>query len=491
MSTSSSDTTTDGPTDDPVVRDDLVDVVAAVDDRFDEHLAALEELVRIPSISAAGNDPDQVRASAAAAADLLRDAGVDDVRMLEVEGAHPYVTGSLLQAGPDAPTLLLYAHHDVQPVGTPERWTSPAFAPQRRDGRLYGRGASDDKAGVVAHVAAIRAWLDTRGSLPINLKVVFEGEEEIGSPHLATFLDTYGDELDADVLVIADVGNFRVGWPGLTWALRGLMAAKMTVRTMAQPVHSGVWGGVVPDALTATCRLVASLHDDRGRIAVEGFDADRRELSDRERAMVEALPMDAATVHADARTVDGLELVGGDEVGLLERNWFRPTITPIGMSAPHLAQASNTLLSEITTVLSCRMAPDQDPDDALEALRRHAEAHVPWGAEVTVELRESAPAWVTDPSSPAHEAAEAAFSAGYGHEVAWLGAGGSIPFVDVFSRAFGGAAALLLGFGDPSSNAHGEDESQHIGDLRNAMASLAILFQELADRGDAVKARGA
>lgn len=469
---------------------DLIDVAAAVTSRFPEHLTALESLVRIPSVSAAGHDPVHVRASAEATAQLLRDTGLNDVALLEIEGAHPYVTGQWADAGPDAPTVLLYAHHDVQPVGTPQRWNSEPFVPTTRDGRMYGRGASDDKSGIIAHVAAIRAWLDARGSIPVNVKVIIEGEEEIGSPHLASFLAQYGTRLDADVIVLADVENFETGWPGLTWALRGLLSASVTITSMAQPTHSGMWGGVIPDALSAMCRVIASLHDDDGAIAVDGFDADRRELSEVERSRVDALPMDEATLHRDARTVDGLQLIGSSEQGLLERLWFHPTITPIGMDVPSVERASNTLLNEVSTLLSCRLAPGQDPDRAMDALTAHVEAHAPWGVETQVTLRESAPAWVVDPTGPAYDAAEAAFSAGYGHAVAWMGCGGSIPFVGPFAEAFGGAAALLIGVEDPSSNAHGEDESQHLGDLARTATSVALLFHELAARAESVRARG-
>jgi acetylornithine deacetylase/succinyl-diaminopimelate desuccinylase-like protein len=469
----------------------LQDVADALARRLPEHLDALVELARIPSISLAGNDPQQVRRSAEATADLLRTAGLVDVRLLEVDGAHPYVTGSLCRAGDSAPTLLLYAHHDVQPVGTPDRWTSPPFEPTVRDGRLYGRGCSDDKAGIIAHVAAIRAWVDARGVPPVNVKVVIEGEEEIGSPHLPLFLDRFGPMLDADVIVIADVGNFKTGWPALTWSLRGLMEATVTVRSMAQPVHSGMWGGLVPDALTATTRLLATLHDDRGDIAVEGFSAGARELTADERARVDALPVDLADIREEAHTITGLELLGDPGDSPLERIWFTPTITPTGMSVPDLAHASNTLLSEVATKLSCRMVPGQDPTRAFTALRRHLEAHVPWGLEVEITHGESAPAWVTDPSSAAHEAAAAAFAAGYGHDVAWMGSGGSIPLVGPFAESFGGAAALLVGVEDPDSNAHGEDESQDLGDLARTALSEAYLFAELADRAEAVRARGA
>ena len=400
------------------------------------------------------------------------------------------MTGHWLHAGEDAPTVLLYAHHDVQPVGTPARWTSEPFDPVVRDGRLYGRGAADDKAGVLAHVAAIRGWLDARGHLPVNVKVIVEGEEEIGSPHLHTFLDRYAEQLDADVIVLADCPNWKVGWPGLTWSLRGLMDGTVTVRTMAQPVHSGMWGGVVPDALTAMSRLLASLHDDRGRVAVEGFADDVRPLSDAERARLDALDVDLDELRGDARTVEGLELTGDPDASVLERLWFQPTITPTGMDVPDVVHASNTLLSEVTAKLSCRMAPGQDPDRAAEALQAHLQAHAPFGCEVTWELGDAVPAWVMEPSGPAWEAGVAAFGAGYGHEVAAIGVGGSIPFVGPFAERLGGAACLLIGVEDPATNAHGEDESLHLEDFHRACLSEAFLFHELASRAGAVRRGG-
>jgi acetylornithine deacetylase/succinyl-diaminopimelate desuccinylase-like protein len=247
------------------VPEGLEDVAATLVGQLPHTRAWLEELVRIRSISAQPEHAADCRRSAEATAELLRAAGLEDVRLLEVDGAHPYVTGAWLGAGPDAPTVLLYAHHDVQPVGSPDRWTSPPFEPVERDGRLYGRGAADDKAGVLAHVAAIRAWLTTRGELPVDVKVIVEGEEEIGSPNLAAFLAAHGEELRADVIVLTDLTNWKIGWPGITYALRGMGEVTVTVRSLAQPVHSGMWGGAVPDALTGTIQLLATLHDDRGR----------------------------------------------------------------------------------------------------------------------------------------------------------------------------------------------------------------------------------
>jgi cysteinylglycine-S-conjugate dipeptidase len=464
----------------------LADVAQALGAHLGETRATLERLVRIASISAQPEHADDVRASAEATAEVLRGAGLEDVRLLELDGVHPYVTGSWLHAGDDAPTVLLYAHHDVQPVGTAHRWTSPPFEPTERNGRLYGRGAADDKAGIMAHVAAIRAWLTARGELPVNVKVIIEGEEEIGSPNLVRFLDAYADELASDVIVLTDLVNWKVGWPGLTYALRGMADVTVTVRALSQPVHSGMWGGAVPDALTGTMRLLAGLHDEHGAIAVPGFADDVRALPDDERARLELLAAGQDELGDDlrheVRMLDGVDFVGDPDRSLLERLWMQPTITPTGMDVPAVSEASNTLLSEVRTKLSCRLAPGQDPDRAVGVLRDHLMAAAPWGLDVEVELGERNAAWVMEPGGGAWDAAIAAMTAGYGRVPAALGCGGSIPFVEPFSQAFGGAPCLLVGVEDPGSNAHGEDESLHLDDFARACLTEMVLLAELAAR---------
>ena len=464
------------------VRSELQDVADTLTRQVDRTRGELEDLVRIPSVSADGHDPEQPRRSADLTAELLRGAGLDGVRVLEVEGAHPYVYGEWLGAGDGAPTVLLYAHHDVQPVGTPEGWASDPFEPTERDGRLFGRGAADDKAGIMVHVAAVRAWLDARGELPVNVKVIIEGEEEIGSPHLREFVDAYVDLLRADVIVLTDLTNWQVGWPGLTYALRGMGECFVTVRALEQPVHSGMWGGPVPDAFTAAARLIASLHDERGVIAVPGFADDVRAPSAEEHERLRALGDDPAFLRTEAGMRDGVEFIGDEELGLWERIWMQPTITPTGIDAPTVQNASNTLLATVRFKLSCRFAPGQDPDRALAALADHLRSRSPWGVAVDVELGERNAAWMTEPSGPAWEAAEAAMTAAYGREPATMGCGGSIPFVEPFSDAFGGAPCLLTGIEDPSTNAHGDDESLHLGDFTKACLTEAILFAELAER---------
>ena len=467
----------------------LEDVASSLARQLPETRRWLDELIRIPSISVQPDHREQVRASATATADRLRDAGLEDVRLLEVEGAHPYVTGSWLHAGDDAPTVLFYAHHDVQPVGPADRWSSPPFTPVERDGRLYARGASDDKAGILAHVAAIRAWFTARGRLPVNVKVIIEGEEEIGSPHLAAFLQQHAEELRADVIVLTDLVNFRVGVPGLTYALRGMADAVVTVRALEQPVHSGMWGGPVPDALTGTIRLLATLHHDDGTIAVPGFVDDVRPLTGRERDRLTALDRDPEELHHEVRLLEGVQFVGDERRSLLERIWMQPTITPTGMDVPGVGQASNTLLARVDTKLSCRLAPGQDPDRAMAALRDHLLAHAPWGLHVEVSLGERNAAWVMEPGGPAWEAAVTAMNAAYGQEPAIMGCGGSIPFVAPFSDAFGGAPCILVGVEDPGSNAHGEDESLHLEDFVKTCLTEAYLLAELARRGSELRDR--
>lgn len=467
-----------------VIPDHLADVADHLLADRDRLRAELEELVRIPSISALADHADHVRRSAEVTAELLRDAGLEHVEVLEADGMQPAVTGAWLHAGDDAPTVLLYAHHDVQPVGTAGRWHSEPFTPTERDGRLYGRGAADDKAGIMTHVAAIRAWLGSRSTLPVNVKVLIEGEEEIGSPHLTALLEQWSERLDSDVIVLADLVNHEVGRPSLTYALRGMADVTVRVRTLEQPVHSGMWGGAVPDALTAACRLLATLHDENGEVCVPGFVSDVRETPEIERERFAALGTDPERLRQDVQLLDGVRFVGDPARGFEERLWLRPSITPTGMDVTPVAQASNTLLSEITTKLSCRLAPGQDPERALGALADHLVAHAPFGAQVEVEIGASNAAWLMEPDGPAWSAAVAAMTAAYGRTPAAVGCGGSIPFVAPFSAAFGGAPCLLVGVEDPRSNAHGEDESVHLADLESACLANALLFAELAERAE-------
>ena len=421
--------------------------------------ADLERLVRVPSMSAAGYDAAPVRQSAAITAEILRAAGAE-VRILEGAGAHPAVVGRV--AGPaGAPTVLLYAHHDVQPPGPRDRWASDAFTPTERDGRLFGRGSSDDKSGIVAHAAAIRAW---GGKPPVNVALFIEGEEESGSTHLADFLAAEHALLDADAVVIADSGNWRVGEPAITTTLRGNVLVTVEVRTADHAVHSGEYGGSVPDANMALVRLLASLHDDRGSVAVKGLrsgDADPLDLTEEElRGWIGTRP--------------SVELIGTGS--LTARLWQQPSLSITGIDATSVAESSNTLWPVARARVSMRIPPGQPGKAAQDALVAHLESHAPWGAEVTVTRGSIGEAFVAAAAGPAYLAMRAALGAAWGRDARDIGMGGSIPFLFDFARIFPKAALLVTGVADPASNAHSEDESLDLRELERGCVAEAVFL---------------
>jgi cysteinylglycine-S-conjugate dipeptidase len=458
----------------------LGDALAAVTGAQDAARSELESLVRIPSISADPDRRDDVRASAELTADLLRAHGLESVRLADVDGSHPYVIGEWMHAPAGAPTVLLYAHHDVQPPGIVDNWESDPFEPTERGGRLYGRGSADDKAGGVAHAHAVSAWLDTSGALPCNVRVLIEGEEEIGSPTLQSFLEAHVDELRSDVLVLADAGNWKVGVPGLTYSLRGLAAADIELRALDGPVHSGMAGGAVPDPVTALARILASLVDDRGDVAIEGLWDDVRPPTAEERTAIPGLDDDPQGFGRAMGIRPGVQLVGDPATTLHERLWLRPSLTVIGIDAHPIKGSSNQIVARATARLSLRLAPGQEPDRVIAQLRAHVERHTPWGLELQFTALEGAPAWETDPRGPAFDAARRALRAGFGVDPVLMGVGGSIPFVGPFAEAFGGIPALLLGPADPHSRIHGENESLHLGDWHKLILSEVNLLEELA-----------
>ncbi len=455
--------------------------VAQVADVMRDARADLEALVRIESISADHDRASEVQRSARATAELLERYGLENVRLASIDDSHPYVIGEWMHA-PGAPTVLLYAHHDVQPPGVAERWASPPFEPVERGGRLYGRGSADDKAGAVAHAAAVAAWLRSGQPLPCNVRVLVEGEEEISSPHLAAFLAQYSAGLRADVLLLADAENWRVGVPGLTYSLRGIGGIDVRLRALNGPVHSGMAGGAVPDPVIALAKVLASLHDDRGEIAVEGFCDDVATPSAVERASLAALTSDEeeAQFRAAMGVRAGVELVGDPAVSMWERLWLRPAFTITGIDGHPIRGSSNQIVAEAAARISVRMAPGQDPVRALQALRAHVERHVLWGLECEItEVFTPAPAWQCAPEGWAFDATKRALRSAFGTEPVVMGVGGSIPFVGPFADAFGGIPALLLGPGDPSSAIHGENESLHLGDWHKLVEAEVRLLAEL------------
>ena len=343
----------------------------------------------------------------------------------------------------------------------------PARRSSRPSGgeRLYGRGAADDKAGIAAHLAAFRAH---GGNPPVGVTVFVEGEEESGSPSLTRFLDAHHDRLAADAIVIADSANWDIGVPALTISLRGLADCVVEVRTLGHAVHSGLWGGVVPDALTALCRLLATLHDENGSVAIAGL----------QHGTAADVEYPEARVRAESSMLDGVRELGTGSV--VDRLWAGPAVAVIGIDAPTVAQASNTLVPVARAKVSVRVPPGSDATDALAALTEHLESHAPWGAQVSVTPGETGQPCAIDASGPAYDAARSAFRDAWdGTEPVDMGMGGSIPFIAEFVRAFPQASVLVTGVEDPDTRAHGIDEGLHLAEFERVCLAEALLLARL------------
>jgi acetylornithine deacetylase/succinyl-diaminopimelate desuccinylase-like protein len=424
----------------------------------------LEDLVRIESVSADPARAGEVRRSAEAVEALFAAEGFR-TRITSAGGGAPAVIAH--KPGPEgAPSILLYAHHDVQPENDHADWDTPPFEPTERGERLYGRGAADDKAGSAAHLAAIRALAD---DLAIGVTVFVEGEEEIGSSTLEALLDQEADHLSADVIVIADSGNWDIGVPALTTSLRGLVRVDIEVRTLSHAVHSGMWGGLVPDSLMTLARVIASLHDDEGNLVVEGLHAgpaaDVEYPEERLRAESGALP--------------SVEWIGSGPI--VERLWTKPALTITGLDAPQVFGASNTLVPAARARISMRIAPGDTTANAVECLRRHLEAHVPWGAELGFTVVDTGEAIAIDATGPAYDVARDAFTQAWdGVAPVDMGVGGSIPFIELFLRTFPRASVLVTGVEDPDTRAHGANEGLHLAEFERVCLAETLLLANLA-----------
>ena len=437
----------------------------AITSSMDQVRRDLETLVAIPSVSAAEHDPEPLRRSADAVAEMLTSVGAE-AKILRSDGGHPAVVG-YVPAPLGRPTVLLYAHHDVQPPGPDSEWGSPAFTPTMRDGRLYGRGSSDDKAGVVAHVAALRAF---GGKPPVGVAVFIEGEEEAGSENLRGYLEREKERLACDAVVVADGGNWRLGEPALTTTLRGVVSCVVELRVLDKAVHSGQFGGPFPDALTAMVHLLATLHDKKGDVAIK----------DIARGKAKKLDLTEDELRAQAGARRGVELIG--KGGLTDRLWMKPSISILAIDAPAVRDAVNQLVPVSRAKVSMRIPPGQDGKRALAALVDHLKKNVPWGVEVNISRESSGEPFVTKTGGAAYKAMKSALSKAWGHKAVDIGAGGTIPFLFDLAELFPRAEIMVTGVEDPRSGAHGPDESVDLGELERACLAEALFLEKFAKR---------
>lgn len=458
----------------------LENALAANEKKKSNWLPQLSELVAIPSVSFDGFSPQNVGSSAEHTRDMLKKVGLPTARLIELDGAHPYVFAEYDGAGSSAPTLLLYAHHDVQPAGDRDKWLSDPFRTEVRDGRVYGRGTADDKAGILVHAAAIGAWLDGVGKLPVNVKVLIEGEEEIGSGHFARFLAENRQLVSADAILVTDTANFDTGVPALTTSLRGLVVLEVEVRTLRGAVHSGFFGGPTPDPAMALTKMLGALVDEKGRCTTPGLYDRVRGLTPIEEASLRALPATRDDYRRQAGILDSAELLG-DAANPFETTWKLPALSINAFEASTRKEARNILNDSAWARVGLRIVPDMDPNEIYAKLREHLLSLAPWGAEVRVKCLTASPAWFTSPEHPAFRAAFRALREGYRREPLAIGCGASIPFVGPFSEVLGGAPALLMGVEDPYTNAHGENESLHLGDFEKSIESAVRFYQYAAD----------
>lgn len=440
----------------------------------EELLKELMEFLRIPSISAlSAHKEDMVKAASWLMA-ALEKAGLENVKMMPT-GGHPVVYADYLHAE-GAPTVLIYGHYDVQPVDPLHQWVTPPFEPEIREGRLYARGASDDKGQIFMHIKVLEAILKTEGRLPYNFKILFEGEEEIGSAHLDTFVEEHQDLLKADLLVISDTPMLEKGKPAICYGLRGLAGLQIDVKGPNSDLHSGNYGGVVQNPIHALVELLASMRNADGRITIEGFYDRVKPLTDEEREEYRRLNQDEERLRKELGVP---ELFGEKGYTAMERNWGRPTLEINGIYGGFQGERIKTVIpSEAHAKITCRLVPDQEPDEILSLIEKHIAAHTPPGVTVTTTRFDTGRPYMTPIDHPAIHAASRAYEKAYGVPAAYIRMGGSIPIVETFVR-FLKLPVILMGFGLPNENFHAPNEFFTLENFDKGLDTLAYYWQEL------------
>lgn len=437
-------------------------------------LDLLFDFLRIPSVSADSAFQNDMQTCARFVSDCMTDAGLQ-TEIIETAG-HPIVYGERI-GDPSKPTILVYGHYDVQPPDPLDLWTSPPFEPQVRDGKIFARGATDDKGQLLTHLIAIAAWVKQTDSLPVNVKVIIEGEEEVGSDHLDKFLEENQDKLKADVAVISDTSQYGDGIPAITYGLRGIIAAEVRLTGPSKDLHSGVYGGSIANPANAIAKLCGSLVDDNGRITVPGFYDDVQELTPEELEQFQKLPFDEQSFLNET----GSSAAFGEEgYSTLLRRWVRPTCDVNGILSGYAGEGPKTIVpSTAMAKITCRLVPNQDPDKIMAALQAHLEAQCPPGLKFDFQTYHGCEAFAFDPTSPWITAASAALETAFGRSPVFIREGGSIPVVSSFQQILN-IDTLLLGWGRNTDNLHSPDEHFHVEDFERGVRASACLWQELA-----------
>jgi acetylornithine deacetylase/succinyl-diaminopimelate desuccinylase-like protein len=446
-------------------------------DNSDSFVDALKQFLRIPSVSASSAHRGDVRRAAEFVRDQLLGAGLS-VRVVETEG-HPIVHGSWLEAKGD-PTVLVYGHYDVQPPDPLNEWISPPFEPTVRDGRLFARGATDDKGQLFTHLKSLEAWMKCTGRLPVNVHVVIEGEEEVGSTSLDRFLEENREQLRCDVAVISDTSQFGPNMPAITYGLRGIVACEVTLRGPNWDLHSGVFGGAVANPINVLAKLIGALHDDRGRVTVPGFYDDVVPLAAAEHDRLEKLPFDEADF---VRSLGVTAIHGEAGFSTNERRWCRPTCDVNGILGGYQGEGPKTIIpSKATAKITCRLVPKQDPEKIIHGLRTHFERLSPSSVKLEFQTFHGCPAHVFDPTSPYMSAAKTAIRSAFDVEPMYIREGGSIPVVGSLKQILR-VDTLLLGWGQNTDNLHGPNEHFSLADFRRGTLASAHLWHELSCAG--------
>lgn len=448
-------------------------VVKYLDENADRFVEDLKELLRIPSVSADSVYKADVRRAAEYVRSQLAAAGLE-TELHETAG-HPIVCGQWLGAE-GQPTALVYGHYDVQPPDPLDEWETPPFDPDVRDGKIFARGATDDKGQMLTHIKSVEAWMKQHGRLPINIKFVIEGEEEVGGENLDNFLKEHREELACDIVVVSDTSQYAPGQPAITYGLRGNFGAEVTLRGPKQDLHSGMFGGSVANPANALARMVAALHDHQGRVQIPGFYDDVQPLTEEEREQFAKLPFDERSFLEKL----GLDAPFGEEgFSTLERRWARPTCDINGLFSGYTGEGPKTIVpAKAMAKISCRLVPNQDPEKLLDALHEFLKSQLPPGLRMEFKRFQGGPGLVFATDSPFMQAARKAIEFSFGTPPVMIREGGSIPVVSAF-REILGVDTLLLGWGQDTDNLHSPNEHFSLADFQRGIKASAALWQEL------------